>query len=251
MRCLLSLALVAALTPAAVAQGPTLSRAGSGQSLAGTSSPGPSLSAAGAQGPSLSRAGSGPSAGPDGCGSRNSLATPERVPQRPFGADFASVCNRHDQCYATLGASRAKCDSQFRSGLRAACQPLGGLKQHACLVTAEAYAATVRVGGQTAFATAQAQAKQAQGTCQLSSVSRCVPSGNSGSMPGANGHAASRGTNRCTAALAKLGGGHNSSRGPAGGGKGRPSGGGSKGGNGGGKSGTRGGAGGKGGNGKR
>lgn len=44
------------------------------------------------------------------------------APESPYtGVSFASACDRHDECYGTLGAERASCDGRFRDDMESAC----------------------------------------------------------------------------------------------------------------------------------
>lgn len=95
---------------------------------------------------------------PDWCGTGwNSPLVPEA-----FGrASFAEACRRHDYCYAECGASRQRCDQDFRRDLENACRdayPVGGRggPRSACLSRAQTYHRVVDRVGDGPFDNAQA-----------------------------------------------------------------------------------------------
>lgn len=102
-------------------------------------------------------------------------------PDNPFWlGNFVTACNAHDCCYGTCGADKAQCDSNFRSGLHAACASaprtqsgvlgpgtLGAALSMFCNAIAEAYYAAVAKGGASAFDQGQAEVCDCccDGTC--------------------------------------------------------------------------------------
>ena len=95
---------------------------------------------------------------PDWCGSGwNSPFVPEAF----GGASFAEACRRHDYCYAECGASRQRCDQDFRRDLENACRdayPVGVRvgPRSACLSRAQTYHRAVDRFGVGPFENAQA-----------------------------------------------------------------------------------------------
>jgi len=100
----------------------------------------------------------------DLCGSENAAVPPWLVPDDAVVAGLKGACRRHDDCYATCGASKAVCDFGLFSDILGSCRlgfgaavpilllPIAGN----CGVVASAYYAGVHLGGGAAFAAAQA-----------------------------------------------------------------------------------------------
>lgn len=64
----------------------------------------------------------------NGCGDKSWKG--KLVPNRPAGgADFEEACNKHDTCYGTCGADKAKCDKDFMDNMEGACILKYGLMQ--------------------------------------------------------------------------------------------------------------------------
>jgi hypothetical protein len=108
-------------------------------------------------------------------------------PDNPFWlGNFVNACNAHDCCYGTCGADKARCDSDFRSGLHAACAA-GGASTKAvrgvlgatlgifCDALAETYYAAVAGGGAAAFE--QGQAEVCDCCCDGTCPEPCGPDG--------------------------------------------------------------------------
>jgi len=95
---------------------------------------------------------------PNGCGPGGWIN--EVIGASPYNAQFTPACNLHDWCYGgalqpvpvgAVGswASRATCDSRFRTAMRATCASL------ACLAWAETYYDAVRAFGAGPYADGQ------------------------------------------------------------------------------------------------
>jgi hypothetical protein len=113
----------------------------------------------------------------DGCGSVNSLATPERMKHAPFSSTFAACCNAHDPCWGTLGASKSQCDSSFKACLHATCKnaDLNIVERLTCPKAADTYAYAVSEYGSKAYDAAQAEA-YAKEALKYSKDARHIPS---------------------------------------------------------------------------
>jgi len=66
----------------------------------------------------LARSGKPVRAAANGCGGQDSEWIPERWPDV---FDFESACNRHDDCYETLGKTKKICDKQFLTDMKRSC----------------------------------------------------------------------------------------------------------------------------------
>jgi RHS repeat-associated protein len=88
------------------------------------------------------------------------------VPDAPLGVDIREACRTHDECYATIGATKRACDKQLGFDVTATClkdiiqmvlSPLGPFK---CPALGAAYAAGVAKFGQQSWTDAQAAANE-------------------------------------------------------------------------------------------
>ncbi|MEG4803524.1 phospholipase A2 [Microcoleus sp. ARI1-B5] len=107
-------------------------------------------------------------AGSSGCGSGR---TGSITPNAPAGTSFKSACDRHDNCYDTLGADKGACDNQFHNDMLTACReafPDGSLlgqtirkpQRIACNGAADSYYQAVRSEGGKAYQDAQREASK-------------------------------------------------------------------------------------------
>ena len=101
-----------------------------------------------------------------GCGSgwsRDALSVLSPIGSRQFRV----ACNEHDECYDTLGESKADCDRAFHRRMLDICARdhntiLGRPLKIACNGRADAYHRAVVEGGQSAYDAAQAAASDSQ-----------------------------------------------------------------------------------------
>ena len=88
-----------------------------------------------------------------------------KVPQGAGPASYVDSCNRHDTCYETCNADKARCDNVFERDMRVSCYraypyPRSGRDEDAglrgvCTSRARLYARLVRDHGQSAYDEAQ------------------------------------------------------------------------------------------------
>jgi Group XII secretory phospholipase A2 precursor (PLA2G12) len=106
----------------------------------------------------------------NGCGSG---WTGRITPNAPAGTSFKFACDRHDECYDTLGSNRQECDNQWHNNMLAACReayPDGSFlgksirkpQRITCNGAADAYYRVVRSEGGKAHQDAQRAASNKQ-----------------------------------------------------------------------------------------
>ncbi len=83
--------------------------------------------------------------------------TEKIIPDKPFGFNFTSACQNHDNCYGTCGKSKAECDQQFLDDMLAICEAKY-FSQHGCNNTAYIYHGAVNNHGQGPYDQAQKDA---------------------------------------------------------------------------------------------
>ena len=78
------------------------------------------------------------------------------VPDNPFGFNFSSCCEGHDNCYGNCGTTKKDCDNKFLGCMLKACESEGGpARKSVCKMWARRYYRAVKWFGESAYDAAQ------------------------------------------------------------------------------------------------
>ncbi len=93
---------------------------------------------------------------PNGCSVPNIVVAIVKIDKnQPAGAKFSTIqgdgaCDYHDNCYVSIGASKATCDAEFLSDMQTSCAAV-----RRCKIVANMYYLGVKLFGKQAFRVAQ------------------------------------------------------------------------------------------------